>query len=280
VRIDSHQHFWVYRPQTHAWISDDMAVLKRDFLPPDLAPLLAAAGLDGCVAVQASQSLDETRFLLDLARRHPFVKAVVGWVDLVSPVLESQLESFASDPAFRGVRHVAQDELDDRFLARDDVVRGISTLVRHGLTYDILVYARQLPAAVELARRLPDQPFVVDHVAKPEIRAGRLEGWREGIRDLAALPNVTCKLSGIVTEAHWDRWIPADLRPFLEVVLEAFGPARLMIGSDWPVCLLAADYAAVIGLVGDFIATLSADEQAAILGGTAARFYRIEGESS
>jgi L-fuconolactonase len=280
VRIDSHQHFWVYRPQTHAWISDDMAVLKRDFLPPDLAPLLAAAGLDGCVAVQASQSLDETRFLLDLARRHPFVKAVVGWVDLVSPVLESQLESFASDPAFRGVRHVAQDELDDRFLARDDVVRGISTLVRHGLTYDILVYARQLPAAVALARRLPDQPFVVDHVAKPEIRAGRLEGWREGIRDLAALPHVTCKLSGIVTEAHWDRWTPADLRPFLEVVLEAFGPARLMIGSDWPVCLLAADYAAVIGLVGDFIATLSADEQAAILGGTAARFYRIEGESS
>jgi L-fuconolactonase len=280
VRIDSHQHFWVYRPQTHAWISDDMAVLKRDFLPPDLAPLLAAAGLDGCVAVQASQSLDETRFLLDLARRHPFVKAVVGWVDLVSPVLESQLESFASDPAFRGVRHVAQDELDDRFLARDDVVRGISTLVRHGLTYDILVYARQLPAAVALARRLPDQPFVVDHVAKPEIRAGRLAGWREGIRDLAALPHVTCKLSGIVTEAHWDRWTPADLRPFLEVVLEAFGPARLMIGSDWPVCLLAADYAAVIGLVGDFIATLSADEQAAILGGTAARFYRIEGESS
>jgi len=280
VRIDAHQHFWVYRPQTHAWISDEMAVLKRDFLPPDLAPLLAAAGLDGCVAVQASQSLDETRFLLDLARRHSFVKAVVGWVDLVSPDLESQLESFASDPAFRGVRHVAQDEPDDRFLARDDVVRGISTLVRHGLTYDILVYARQLPAAVELARRLPDQPFVVDHVAKPEIRAGRLEGWREGIRDLAALPHVTCKLSGIVTEAHWDRWTPADLRPVLEAVLEAFGPTRLMIGSDWPVCLLAADYGAVIGLVRDFIATLSADEQAAILGGTAARFYRIEGESS
>jgi len=280
VRIDAHQHFWVYRPQTHAWISDEMAVLKRDFLPPDLAPLLAAAGLDGCVAVQASQSLDETRFLLDLARRHSFVKAVVGWVDLVSPDLESQLESFASDPAFRGVRHVAQDEPDDRFLARDDVVRGISTLVRHGLTYDILVYARQLPAAVELARRLPDQPFVVDHVAKPEIRAGRLEGWREGIRDLAALPHVTCKLSGIVTEAHWDRWTPADLRPVLEVVLEAFGPTRLMIGSDWPVCLLAADYGAVIGLVRDFIATLSADEQAAILGGTAARFYRIEGGSS
>jgi len=280
VRIDAHQHFWVYRPQTHAWISDEMAVLKRDFLPPDLAPLLAAAGLDGCVAVQASQSLDETRFLLDLARRHSFVKAVVGWVDLVSPDLESQLESFASDPAFRGVRHVAQDEPDDRFLARDDVVRGISTLVRHGLTYDILVYARQLPAAVELARRLPDQPFVVDHVAKPEIRAGRLEGWREGIRELAALPHVACKLSGIVTEAHWDRWTPAGLRPVLEAVLEAFGPTRLMIGSDWPVCLLAADYGAVIGLVRDFIATLSADEQAAILGGTAARFYRIEGESS
>jgi L-fucono-1,5-lactonase len=280
MRIDAHQHFWVYRPETHGWISDEMAVLKRDFLPKDLEPLLAAQGMSGCVAVQAAQSLDETRFLLDLARRHPFVKAVVGWVDLVAPDLEAQLELFADEPALRGIRHIAQDEPDDRFLARDDVVRGVSVLARHGLTYDILVYARQLPAAVELARRLPGQPFVVDHVAKPEIRAGRLEGWREGIRRLAELPHVTCKLSGLVTEAHWDRWTPADLRPYLDVVLEAFGPGRLMVGSDWPVCLLAADYPTVVGLVRDLVAPLSAAEQAAILGGTAARFYGIQGGAS
>jgi L-fuconolactonase len=257
-----------------------MAALKRDFLPPDLEPLLREAGFDGCVAVQAAQTPEETRFLLDLARRHPFVKAVVGWVDLVAPDLEAQLEHLGGEPALRGVRHIAQDEADDRFLARDDVVRGISALARHGLTYDILVYARQMPSAVELARRLPEQPFVVDHVAKPEIRAGRLESWRVHIRELAALPHVACKLSGLVTEADWSRWTPADLRPYLDVVLEAFGPERLMVGSDWPVCLLAADYPTVITLVRDLVAPLSDAEQAAILGGTAARFYGMEGGSS
>jgi L-fuconolactonase len=277
VNIDSHQHFWRYTPETHPWISDAMPKLKRDFLPEDLRPLLAAEGFDGCVAVQAAQSLAETRFLLDLASEHPFIKAVVGWVDLVSPDLERQLETFAASPALRGVRHIAQDEPDDRYLARADVVRGISTLARYGLTYDILVFARQLPAAIELATRLPDQHFVVDHIAKPEIRKGRLEGWREGIRKLAALPNVSCKLSGLVTEAHWDRWTLADFRPYLEVVLEAFGHDRLMIGSDWPVCLLAADYGTAIGLVRDSISTLSAPERSAIMGDNAAGFYGIRG---
>jgi L-fuconolactonase len=280
MNIDAHQHFWRYRPQTHGWISDEMAILKRDFLPSDLAPLLAAEGMDGCVAVQAAQDLDETRFLLDLALRHPFVKAVVGWVDLVSPDLEAQLETFAASPALRGVRHIAQDEPDDRYLARDDVVRGIGALERYGLTYDILVFARQLPAAIELAQRLPEQPFVADHIAKPEIRRGRIEGWAEGIRRLAALPNVTCKLSGIVTEAHWDRWTPDEVRPYLDVVLESFGPGRLMIGSDWPVCLLAADYRTTMELVRDFIAALSNSERAGILGDNAARFYGIQGGAS
>jgi len=280
MRIDSHQHFWRYRPETHPWISDRMEALKRDFLPADLAPLLSAEGFSGCVAVQASQSLEETRFLLDLAREHPFVKAVVGWVDLVSPDLDAQLETFAASPALRGVRHIAQDEPDDRYLARDDVARGISRLARYGLSYDILVFARQLPAAVALARRLPDQPFVVDHIAKPEIKAGRTDGWVDGIRQLAALPHVSCKLSGLVTEADWEGWKPEDLRPYLEIVLDAFGPARLMIGSDWPVCLLAAEYPRVIGLVRDFIAPLSKSERAAILGGAAARFYGIGGGAS
>ena len=205
---------------------------------------------------------------------------MVGWVDLLSADLADQLETFAALPRFRGVRHVAQAEPDDGWLARPDVVRGIGTLRRFGLTYDILVYARQLPAALALARALPEQPFVVDHVAKPEIRKGRLDPWREDIRRLAALPHVLCKLSGLVTEAAWARWTPAELRPYLDVALEAFSPGRLMIGSDWPVCLLAADYPRVMGAVRDFIGALSEAEQAAVLGGNAARFYGIEGSAA
>jgi L-fuconolactonase len=277
MRIDAHQHFWRYRPQTHGWINDDMAVLKRDYLPGDLEPLLRTQAMGGCVAVQAAHSLEETRFLLDLADRHSFVRAVVGWADLLAPDLDRQLEALTTRSRLRGLRHIAQDEPDDSWLARDDVVRGVSRLRRFGLTYDILVYARQLPAALELARRLPDQPFVVDHLAKPEIREGRLDPWRERLRALAALPHVSCKLSGLVTEAEWDRWTAADIRPYLEVALEAFGPRRLMIGSDWPVCLLAGDYARVVGLVVDFVASLSPDERASVLGGTATRFYQIEG---
>jgi L-fuconolactonase len=277
MRIDAHQHFWRYRPETHGWISEGMAALRRDFLPDELEPLLCAEGFDGCVAVQAAQSLEETRFLLQLAELHPFVKAVVGYVDLVSPDLERQLDELCAHPSFRGVRHIAQDEPDDRWLARPDVVRGIGALRRYGLSYDILVHARQLPAAIELARHLPDQPFVLDHLAKPEIRAGRLEPWRTDIRRLAAHPNVVCKLSGLVTEAAWDRWSAAGIRPYLEVALEAFGPARLLIGSDWPVCLLAGDYGRVIGLAADFVRSLSPDEQAAIFGTNALRCYGIPG---
>ena len=277
MRIDAHQHFWRYRPETHAWISESMAVLKRDFLPRDLEPLLRARGFTGCVAVQAAQSVDETRFLLELAARHPFVRGVVGWVDLVSPDLDRQLEHFSRDRRFRGVRHLAQDEPDERWLARPDVVRGIGALRRFGLTYDILVHARQLPSALELVRHLPDQPFVLDHAAKPEIRAGRLEPWRSDLRTLAAHANVACKLSGLVTEAAWEGWTAEGLRPWLETALECFGPQRLMIGSDWPVCLLAGDYDRVVGVAADFIASLTADEQAAILGANALRFYGILG---
>jgi L-fuconolactonase len=277
MRIDAHQHFWRYRPETHGWITESMPVLERDFLPSDLEPLLRAQGFNGCVAVQAAQSVAETRFLLDLAGRHPFVRAVVGWVDLVSPDLERQLEHFCLDPRFRGVRHIAQDEPDDRWLVRPDVVRGIGSLRRFGLSYDILVYARQLPAAIELVRHLPDQPFVVDHVAKPQIRQGLLAPWRNDLRALAALPNVACKLSGIVTEAAWDGWTADGLRPYLDTALECFGPERLMIGSDWPVCLLAGNYADVVALATDFIGALTADEQAAILGANALRFYGILG---
>jgi L-fuconolactonase len=273
--IDAHQHFWRYRPETHGWIDERMAVLKRDFLPADLEPLLRAEGVSGCVAVQAAQSLDETRFLLDLADRHPFVRGVVGWVDILAHDLDGQLETLAGRPKLRGVRHIAQDEPDDGWLAREDVIRGIARLGRLGLTYDILVYPRQLKAATSLARALPDQPFVLDHVAKPEIAAARLDAWRADLRRLAELPHVSCKLSGLVTEANWGRWTPADFRPYLDVVLEAFGAGRLMFGSDWPVCLLAGSYADVIGLARGAIAVLSRDEQAAILGANAARFYGL-----
>ena len=276
MRIDSHQHFWRYRPQDYPWIDEGKGLLKRDFLPEDLEPLLSAQRFDGCIAVQAAHTPDETRFLLDLSNRHPFVRAVVGWVDLCAPDVERRLAELARYPRLKGIRHIAQDEPDDRFLAREDVVGGIAALEPFGLAYDILIFARQLPAALELVRRLPRQRFVLDHIAKPEIAAGRVSPWKEQLRELAAAPNVCCKLSGMVTEAKWKGWTPADFRPYLDVVFEAFGPDRLMIGSDWPVCLLAGDYPAVMGLVEGYMSGRPAAEREKVLGGNAARFYGVD----
>jgi len=257
-----------------AWITDEMHAIRRDFLPADLEPLLAAATMDGCVAVQADQSDAETRFLLELARLHPFIKGVVGWVDLRSPDLDATIEALAADPHLCGIRHVAQAEADD-FLTQDDVVRGIERLGRMGLTYDILIYERQLPAALVLTARLPDQPFVLDHLAKPPIRVRRLEPWATHLRELARRPNVCCKLSGLVTEANWTRWRSADLQPYVDVALEAFGPDRLMFGSDWPVCLVAGSYEQLYGAIADCVSALSVAERDALFGGTAARFYGL-----
>ncbi len=253
-----------------------MGILKRDFMPADLQPLLQAEGFRRSIAVQASQTLDETRFLLELATRNDFVAGVVGWVDLRSASVEAQLQEFTAHPKFKGVRHVAQDEPDDRFLVRDDVLNGISALESFGLTYDILIYPRQLPAAAELVRRFPRQRFVLDHLAKPEIRTGALSPWREQIRDLAGSPNVSCKLSGLVTEASWADWKPEDLSPYLDAAFECFRAERLMIGSDWPVCTLAGDYGRVMGAVKDYLSRRSPAEQRAVLGATAARVYGIE----
>ena len=272
--IDAHQHFWRFDPQRDAWITPNMRAIRRDFLPRDLEGTLAANGIDGCVAVQADQSDAETQFLLDLARRHAVIKGVVGWVDLRSPRLDETLETLAADPLLRGVRHVVQAEPDD-FLTRADVVRGISRLGPVGLTYDILVVARQLPAALVLTARLPDQPFVLDHLAKPPIRERAFEPWAAAIRELARRPNVCCKLSVLVTEADWNRWRPEDLRPYLDVAFDAFGPDRVMFGSDWPVCLVAASYERVLGVVTEFAAALSATERDALFGGNAARFYGL-----
>jgi L-fuconolactonase len=275
MRIDAHQHFWKYDPAEYGWMDASMGVLKRDRLPPDLEPLLAAAGFDGSVAVQARQSLAETEWLLDLADRHGFIRGVVGWVDLRSPDVGAQLARFAARPKLRGVRHVVQDEPDDWFLTRPDVQRGIARLREFRLTYDLLVYTRQLPAAFELVEDFPDQPFAIDHLAKPGIRDRGMSPWKDMIRALAGFPNVCCKLSGMVTEAAWGRWTPADFHPYLDVVLEAFGPGRLMIGSDWPVCTLSGEYAAVMDIVIRYIGRLTAAEREGILGGTCARFYGL-----
>jgi L-fuconolactonase len=272
--VDAHQHFWHYDPVRDNWITEEMSTLKRDFLPDDLRPFLETHGIGGTVAVQADQSEDETHFLLQQAARHPFVLGVVGWVDLVAPMLEDRLEHFSRFPRFCGVRHIAQTEADD-FLARDDVACGVAQLKEHDLTYDILVYPRQLPAAISLVERLPDSPFAVDHLAKPLIREGESEPWATHMRELAQHPNVWCKVSGLVTEAHWQRWRQEDVRPYLDIVFDAFGTDRLMFGSDWPVCLLAASYREVWELVDGYACQLSADERVKLFGGNAASFYGL-----
>lgn len=275
MKIDAHQHFWHYTPRTHGWIDDSMAALKRDFLPDDLAPLLRDAGFDGSIAVQAEQSLDETRWLLSLADAHPFIRGVVGWVDLQSPGVGSQLAALAGHPRLRGIRHVVQDEPEERFMLRTEFVRGVRALAQFGLTYDVLIYPHQIPAAIELTRMLPEQPFVIDHIAKPRIRDGEIVAWSRGIAALARGKNVFCKLSGMVTEAGWSRWTPDDLRPYMDVVFDWFPPDRIMLGSDWPVCTLAASYDRVIDVVARYIEHLPPAAQAAILGETATAFYAL-----
>ena len=275
MRIDSHQHFWTYSAAAYPWIGQGMERLARDYLPPDLAPLLAAEAIDGSVAVQARQSVEESRWLLHLASTHPLVKGVVGWVDLRSDQVGDDLEALAADPKFVGVRHVVQDEPDPRFVLGEVFLRGLRQLGRHGLTYDLLLYPHQLPAAIELVALLPDQPFVVDHLAKPRIATGEIAGWEQDIRAIARHANVCCKVSGMVTEAVRRGWKQSDFAPYLDVVLEAFGPERLMVGSDWPVCLLAGEYADVAAIPREYFAGLSSAERALIHGGTATRFYGL-----
>ncbi|NOX56461.1 MAG: amidohydrolase family protein [Planctomycetes bacterium] len=275
MQIDAHQHFWRYNPVDYDWMTDEMQVLRRDHLPADLKPLLDAAGFDGSIVVQARRTIAETEWLLQLADAYPFVFGVVGWVDFESDQLDEQLERFSSHPKLKGVREVVQD-LPVDYAASDTHVRGVGQLSRYGLTYDLLVKPPQLPAAIELVRQLPDQPFVLDHLGKPYIARKELSPWQDDLRELAKSPNVFCKLSGMVTEAQWRRWQPEDFHPYLEIVLEAFGPDRCMVGSDWPVCTLSGAYAEVIAIVRDYISRLSSSEQTAILGGTCQRFYRVD----
>jgi L-fuconolactonase len=274
MNLDAHQHFWNYNAHEYPWIPAG-SPLHRDWLPHDLAPLLAKSGIDGCVAVQARQNLDESRWLLDLAAKSSIIKAVVGWVDLRSDALRAQLDEFCSHHQFRGVRHVVQDEPDPEFMLGDAFLRGIGRLAEYRLAYDILIYPRQLPAAISLARRFHSQRLVLDHLAKPPIKSGALEPWQSFIRDLAREPNVWCKISGLVTEASHQSWAAPDFRPYLDTAFESFGARRLMYGSDWPVCLLAAEYEAVFSLAAEYAAFLDESDRAAFFGGNAAAFYGI-----
>jgi L-fuconolactonase len=274
MKIDAHQHFWSYDEQEYPWIPKGTP-LHRDWLPGDLAPLLEAEGIDGSIAVEARPSLAESQSLLRLADEAPRMKGVVGWVDLRSPKVGDDLAELKRYPKFVGVRHALQSEPDDAFMLGEEFVRGIGWLHAFGLAYDLLITPRQLPSSIELTRRFPEQRFVVDHIAKPPIKSGRLDPWREQIRELAKAPNVFCKVSGMITEADHRNWKAADFRPYLDVVFDAFGEDRLMFGSDWPVCLLAGTYPEVVQLVRDYVAQFSPATQEKFFGGNAARFYQL-----
>jgi L-fuconolactonase len=274
-RIDAHQHFWSYSPESQGWIDSSMAALRRDFLPDDLEPLLRNAGFDGCIAVQTEQDVAETEWLLSLADKHEYIRGVVGWVDLCSDDVRGQVAHLKQHAKFKGVRHLVQGEPDDRFMLRADFMRGIGALAEFDLAYDILIYPRQLAAATELAAGFPQQRFVLDHIGKPPIRDGEIDGWARGIAALTRNRNVHCKLSGMVTEAVWSGWSANDFTPYIDVVFDWFGPERVMIGSDWPVCTLGGSYADVLAIALRRVAQLSLTEQEAVMGGNAVRFYRL-----
>ncbi len=280
MRIDSHQHFWRYDPVEYPWMGEQHAPIKRDILPPAMQPLLAATNMNGTVAVQARQDLRESEFLLALADEYDFVRGVVGWVDLRADDIEAQLEGYAGHPRFVGVRHIVHDEADDRFMLGGGFLRGLAALKAWDLRYDLLLFPRHIRVAIDVVRQFPQQQFVLDHIAKPFIKDGTLQPWERDIRELAAHDNVFCKVSGMVTEAKWGVWRQGDFAPYLDVVFDCFGIERLMFGSDWPVCELAGSYSQVVGIVETYIATLSASERAAIMGGNAIKFYQLPGAST
>ncbi|HUN61869.1 MAG TPA: amidohydrolase family protein [Candidatus Sulfotelmatobacter sp.] len=275
MQIDAHQHFWRYNVREHGWIDNSMASIRRDFLPADLKPLLDDNGFQGSVVVQVRQTLEETHWLLRLAEENPFIVGVVGWVDLRSPDLRGVLRSFAGKTKLVGVRHIVQSE-PDGFLLEPEFLKGISVLEEVDLAYDLLIYPKHIPTAVEFVKRFPRQRFVLDHLAKPMIKLGEIDGWERGIRELASFPNVYAKLSGLVTEADWHAWKTEDFRPYLDIAFDCFGAQRLVIGSDWPVCTLAASYDRAVHLVKEYLRGYSPEEQSAVLGKNAAKFWKLK----
>jgi L-fuconolactonase len=275
MKIDAHQHFWQYDAERDAWITDEMQALRRNFMPEDLYPILRQQLFDGCVAVQADQSEHETLFLLELADKFDFIKGVVGWVDFCAANIGERLEYFSSFPKLKGFRHLVQAEPQDDFLLRKDFSRGIALLQQYEFTYDLLIHPRHLKYAAEFVRRFPNQSFVIDHLAKPFIKEGIFEEWKQDMQAIAQLPNTHCKLSGMVTEADWSNWKEEDFTVYIETVLESFGPDRVQFGSDWPVCLLSTDYANVCKLVEHHTASLSRDEKEKLWGRNAEQFYHL-----
>jgi len=274
-RIDSHQHFWQYNPSEHVWMNDSMLSLKKDFYPSDLEPLLQEINFNGCIAVQARQSMEETNWLLNLADNNNFIKGVVGWVDLRSPTIYQQLEAYRNNNKLVGVRHVVHDEQDDYFMLQPSFLNGIAALKEFDLTYDLLLFPKHIPVAVQLIKKFPDQLFVIDHIAKPFISKQEISPWKEDLKELAYYPNVYCKLSGMVTETNWNNWKKDDFKPYLDIVTESFGADKIMIGSDWPVCTLSGNYAATMKIVTDYANQFPVDISNAILGGNCIEFYKI-----
>jgi L-fuconolactonase len=275
LKIDSHQHFWIFDPVRDSWINDQMLAIKRDFSPVDLLPVLQQHGIDGCVSVQASQTDDETMFLLDHAAANPFVKGVVGWVNLKADDLDEQLQQYKKYDKLKGFRHVLQSEPDDQYMLQPAFQKGIGMLEKYGYTYDILIFPQHLPFADQLAGNFPSQKFVVDHLAKPHIKDQQISDWKRDIEALAKHENVSCKISGMLTEADWDNWKPEDFTPYLDVIFNAFGSNRVMFGSDWPVCLVAAGYEGTMQVTQSYTSKLSATEQEQFWGGNAISFYNL-----
>ena len=274
--IDSHQHFWNYEAEKHSWIDDEMSVIRRDFLSDDLQKVFDENGVDACVAVQADQTTEETDFLISLAENNNFIKGVVGWVDLRSESIEDDLLKYKKYNVVKGFRHVVQGEQDHNFMLRPEFLRGVELLGKYDLCYDILIFPHQLGATLELVKKFPNQKFVIDHIAKPYIKDGFFEGWAVMMREIAKNQKVYCKISGMITEADYKTWTPEQVHPYMKLVLESFGAGRVMYGSDWPVCLVAGNYSIVKALVTDFISDLSQEQQNAIMGGNAAKFYNLK----
>lgn len=276
MKIDAHQHFWKYNKKEYDWISDDMSRLQRDFLPEDLEKILYSLHFDGAVAVQARQSLEETSWLLELAQKYDCIKGVVGWVDLCSPNVTEQLKQFAGNPYLKGIRHVIHDEEDDQFMLREDFQRGIRALKEFDLTYDLLLFPKHIPYAIELVGKFPNQFFVLDHIGKPNIKHNVISPWKEDLAKLATYENVYVKLSGMVTEADWKNWKQEDFKAYLDIVFHGFGPDRIMIGSDWPVCTVSNHYETVIEIVLNYAKQFAPEFENLILGENCARFYSIK----
>jgi len=277
MKIDAHQHFWMFNDNEYSWIDDRMLMLKRNYLPEDLQPELLKSGFSGSVVVQARQTVEETLWLLNLANQHDFIKGVVGWIDLCSEnELRHQLDEFSKSQKFVGVRHVVHDEPEDNFMLRDDFLKGISLLKEYDLTYDLLLFPKHLPVAQVVVAMFPEQKFVLDHIAKPLINNQIISPWKEDIISLAAQRNVYCKISGMVTEADLDKWKTEDFIPYLDIVFKAYGNNRVMIGSDWPVCLLAGKYENVMDITNNYISDMPADIQQKILGKNCIEFYGLD----